>query len=41
MIKSLVFLFVSREMAEETSDSMVSIASGVYCWSTKGATAWT
>jgi hypothetical protein len=24
MIKSLVFLFVSSEMAEETSDSMVS-----------------
>jgi hypothetical protein len=41
IIKSLVFPFVSKEMAKETLDDIVSIASGVYCCSTKGATDWT
>ena len=41
MIISLVFLFVSNEIAEETSDSIVWIISEEYCCRTSGATAWT
>lgn len=39
IIRSLVFLFVSKEMAKETSESIDWMASEVYCCNTKGATA--
>lgn len=41
MIWSRVFLFVNFEIAKDMSDSISRIESGLYCWSTEGATAWT
>lgn len=41
IIRSRVFLLVSKEMAEEISDNIDWIASEVYCCNTNGATAWT